>query len=1617
MTSRKLKTFLSTGLLISMLFFLPSMAAAAQQTVTLTPVSSAQLLGGEDFSLTATYDADSAEKTGIGLRIHYNSSVLTWNGFSDVLALNRTALGTSAQTDSTDKDGDSSTDKFVIVSWADTGSTWPGSVPLTLFKINFSPTGKGTSPVNVTFTSTYQFQPAEAVNASVTVSSVPSQIQITSSALSQTAGTKGDMAIVLKDAEDDTAAATTDVVIDLTSDSAKGTFYNAAGDTVITSVTIPTGSTSAEFKYADETVGTPTVAVSATGFTGATQQQTINAGPLAVLTVAPDTVALTADQTQLFTVTGADAYGNEVTEIGTITWSGGAGIGTIDSATGEFEANFVGDGTVTATSSIDNISDSSGTITVSAGVLAVLTVSPDTANLTTDDTQQFTVAGADANGNEVTDLGTITWSGGAGIGTIDGASGLFDATTVGTGTVTATSSINGISDTTGDVVVAVGALATLTVSPDTADLTADDTQQFTLAGADADGNPITALTPATWSVAGTIGSIDASGLFDATTVGTGIVTATIGAVSDDSGSINVSPGAPAEIVLVCDKTKVASAGKGTAVLTATFKDGDGNTVTGDSGTAVTFTASGDGAVHLYPNPGTGDTSSGVATLTLNTTGTVASGSAAASIVATAGGMTSNDVSLTVVNFSIDVAGNQTDLIRKPFAPNSVGLTGQGGTSGQYRWTITGVGSFSATETVTSVVADSVTFYAPETLTGASQAATIRLEDTLDSNLNDQVVLTVHNPTKLAFTNAALNLAAGETGTMTVEVQADDGTPVTIGAFTVALTTDSTGKFYSTNPGTEITSVTIADGASSASFNYKDEKAGTPKVTVTTEGLSSDEQIQTVVAAAANKMTLEASKTVLASDGKGSAGLTAKIFDAFDNLVTADSATQVTFTVTPDTYLTLTGSPATAAEGVAQATVTTKAGEVPSPPAAAQVSISADGLTAPASLTLTIVNFDIQVTGETTLLVSGNTPDSVVLTGTGGTAGNYRWSVSGVGSLSATNTDSVTFSAPETIEGSSQTATVTLTDATDSSLVATVTITVYNKVAITDKPTTPPVIEAGEQSATFSVGGGDDTLYTWTLTDSSGGVVDTKTGASYSFVAPSTGAFAGVYTVSVADNTGFTDSFEVKVPFKLDPAIKAFTETKLDGTPNPQAFTVLGADSDYTWEILHSETATSEVASPGDYGTWDKASPVTGDATNSLNPANVDAVKRFFIRVTVQNDDDLTEDNGLNQRIFGPFTLIPVADFALTVADEAGTVIAGAEVSVDYTDPSTGTKVAAKVTDAEGMAVFVLPDAGGTYTYMGKADGYVSGTVASKAKAASLALKAAGTDQIAGTVTDGTAGLENATITAYQPADLSKTYSANSAADGTYTITLPVGAAQSGWTVVAVLNGYTSSAMTDQAIGTVDFTLEVSTDPDIIDPFAPGSLTFNQNGQTVVVDVPVGGASQSAFIIVNQFSKTDSGASATAGSPTYVYEVRLDSTTGTLTSDQINRVEITLPIDLSVVSPGDLENGNFLIYKADSQTDLLDPDKRSIMPTSSIISTDYIGDGKIGSVTFWVDSLSVFGIGEPEGSGPAAGGGGGGGCFIDTAAKGSPTNGVGALPVVGAGLMLLGLGIAHIRRKR
>jgi len=233
---------------------------------------------------------------------------------------------------------------------------------------------------------------------------------------------------------------------------------------------------------------------------------------------------------------------------------------------------------ITATENITG-GNNKGTATVTSvpGALATLTVNPDTKTLTADESQQLTVTGVDANDN-ATDVGGITWNVNNGIGSIN-TTGLFDATTVGTGTITATSDIDGVSDTTGDVIVTAGVLAMLTVSPDTANLTANENQQFSVAGLDANGNT-TGLGTITWSVTEGSGTIDATGLFVSITVGTSTVTATSShGPADSSGDIAVSHGAATKIDFSANPVQISSSAISESTLTATILDQYNNTVT------------------------------------------------------------------------------------------------------------------------------------------------------------------------------------------------------------------------------------------------------------------------------------------------------------------------------------------------------------------------------------------------------------------------------------------------------------------------------------------------------------------------------------------------------------------------------------------------------------------------------------------------------------------------------------------------------------------------------------------------------------------------------------------------------------------------------------------------------------------------------------------------------------------------------------------------------------------------------------------------------------------------------------------------------------------------------
>ena len=168
-------------------------------------------------------------------------------------------------------------------------------------------------------------------------------------------------------------------------------------------------------------------------------------------------------------------------------------------------------------------------VTINAGALSQLVVTPAVASTQAGGTVAFSASGRDGNGNTVTV--TPVWSVVSGGGTIN-PMGVFTAgTTTGTFANTVRAESNGVT-AFATISVTAGPLVRITLTPAMADLLEGTAQQFSGTGADAFGNAVPVTL--TWSANAMAGSITSSGLFTAGTFAgdypTG-VTATSGTVS------------------------------------------------------------------------------------------------------------------------------------------------------------------------------------------------------------------------------------------------------------------------------------------------------------------------------------------------------------------------------------------------------------------------------------------------------------------------------------------------------------------------------------------------------------------------------------------------------------------------------------------------------------------------------------------------------------------------------------------------------------------------------------------------------------------------------------------------------------------------------------------------------------------------------------------------------------------------------------------------------------------------------------------------------------------------------------------------------------------------------
>ncbi len=180
------------------------------------------------------------------------------------------------------------------------------------------------------------------------------------------------------------------------------------------------------------------------------------------------------------------------------------------------------------------------------GGLDHLAILPLLDTLSSDSTYQFIAIAHDSADNPAPE-GILTWSHTFATGSVD-STGLFVPDRAGTGFISVTSNIDGVTAQSGPMYVKAGAPVALEIIPDSLTIQAGDSQLFSVIGLDQHGDTITDVGTLSWNVSGNIGEIDSTGLFVAAHSGSGLITVqdTLG-LSAESDTIRVTPGPLANI--------------------------------------------------------------------------------------------------------------------------------------------------------------------------------------------------------------------------------------------------------------------------------------------------------------------------------------------------------------------------------------------------------------------------------------------------------------------------------------------------------------------------------------------------------------------------------------------------------------------------------------------------------------------------------------------------------------------------------------------------------------------------------------------------------------------------------------------------------------------------------------------------------------------------------------------------------------------------------------------------------------------------------------------------------------------------------------------------------------
>jgi parallel beta-helix repeat protein len=326
------------------------------------------------------------------------------------------------------------------------------------------------------------------------------------------------------------------------------------------------------------TAGAHTVTGTKSGKTGTASLQ-VSAGTVDHIVISPATATIPAGGSQSYTAQGFDAVGNPVADVTAFTTFSISPNGTCVGAT--CTAAAAGAHTVTGN---DSGMTSTATLTVNAGPLDHLALSPASASLAAGATQAYTAEGRDQYDNSLGDVTSSTTFSIAPNGSCTGAS--CTATSAGAHTVTGTS---GGKTGTASLTVTAGALDHLVLSPASATITAGGSQAYTAEGRDQYDNSLGDVTSTTTFSIAPDGSCTAA-TCTASAAGAHTVT---GMKSGHTGtaSVQVNPAVVDHIVISPASATIAAGG--TQTYTAEGFDVSNNSL-GDVTAFTTFSIAPDG---------------------------------------------------------------------------------------------------------------------------------------------------------------------------------------------------------------------------------------------------------------------------------------------------------------------------------------------------------------------------------------------------------------------------------------------------------------------------------------------------------------------------------------------------------------------------------------------------------------------------------------------------------------------------------------------------------------------------------------------------------------------------------------------------------------------------------------------------------------------------------------------------------------------------------------------------------------------------------------------------------------------------------------------------------------